>query len=503
MALPTLQPYWLKNYKNRNEGHLVRRTQFDAERREAWDNNARYFNRSNVETTKQRVWGSRESYEDSMQALDGLYKKNMKQDKQQRLEERRKRLSEMLLKETKEYEEELKAKRLGGAGRLLQMKERADELRADKEARRKEIAEQKLYDHWKQNAVELREIEADQLREHVVNSWADQVSDRQENLKSARQEDRRMDAVVERERLLALEKERAKEEEKKREQENLAADLRKQMKELKLRDEEAQMLKQEQEDLLKAQRRLEQAEEDRRLLDEARRKREFGRVLIRQHKAQMKRKSKEIQEALELDLKILEALAKKEDQDKIIETSRREKARADAEYMRQVVEQQLKLEQQREAELDMLYRDEAARMWTKREAEWERERLARERLMAEVLDVRRKQLDNKMEENKRRQQESIESREQLLRELEEVQRMTAREKSEEARLRKEREEEIQAQITSRREKAKEMQQIEREELERERREKEGYDRMLRHEADHMKATGPHARFVPRRRTAFE
>ena len=120
-----------------------------------------------------------------------------------------------------------------------------------------------------------------------------------------------------------------------------------------------------------------------------------------------------------------------------------------------------------------------------------------------------------MEENKRRQEESIESREQLLRELEEAQRMTAREKSEEAKLRREREEEIQAQveiwkytfvlllivnfpllssfietfrfytnflpptlylfwsfeieqITSRREKANEMKQIEREELERER-----------------------------------
>ena len=32
----------------------------------------------------------------------------------------------------------------------------------------------------------------------------------------------------------------------------------------------------------------------------------------------------------------------------------------------------------------VMCRDEAARMWTKREAEWERERLARERLMAEV-----------------------------------------------------------------------------------------------------------------------
>ena len=63
-----------------------------------------------------------------------------------------------------------------------------------------------------------------------------------------------------------------------------------------------------------------------------------------------------------------------------------------------------------------------------------------------MLDVRKKQLDDKMEENKRRQQESIESREELLRELEEVQRMTAREKVEEERQRREREEEIQAQV---------------------------------------------------------
>jgi len=38
----------------------------------------------------------------------------------------------------------------------------------------------------------------------------------------------------------------------------------------------------------------------------------------------------------ELDLKILSALAQKKDESKALETSRREKARADAEYMRQV-----------------------------------------------------------------------------------------------------------------------------------------------------------------------
>ena len=39
-----------------------------------------------------------------MQALDGLFKEDMKHEKQKRLEDRKKRLSEMLLKETKEFE---------------------------------------------------------------------------------------------------------------------------------------------------------------------------------------------------------------------------------------------------------------------------------------------------------------------------------------------------------------------------------------------------------------
>lgn len=60
--------------------------------------------------------------------------------------------------------------------------------------------------------------------------------------------------------------------------------------------------------------------------------------------------------------------------------------------------------------------------------------------------MRQRQLGEKMEDNRRRQQESIESREELLRELEQVQQLTAREKAEEERKRREREEEMQAQV---------------------------------------------------------
>ena len=53
----------------------------------------------------------------------------------------------------------------------------------------------------------------------------------------------------------------------------------------------------------------------------------------------------------------------------------------------QVFEEQMKLEQAREAELDMMYNDEAAKEWEKREREWAKERAARERLMKEVTFI--------------------------------------------------------------------------------------------------------------------
>ena len=51
-----------------------------------------------------------------------------------------------------------------------------------------------------------------------------------------------------------------------------------------------------------------------------------------------------------------------------------------------MVEEQLQLERAREAELETLYREEAARQWEKRENQWQREGAARERLMREVLE---------------------------------------------------------------------------------------------------------------------
>ena len=57
-------------------------------------------------------------------------------------------------------------------------------------------------------------------------------------------------------------------------------------------------------------------------------------------------------------------------------------------------------------------------MWEKREAEWAREKRAREELMAGVMVERQQQLADKMEQLKLHQGQLIEEREHLLRDIE-------------------------------------------------------------------------------------
>lgn len=121
-------------------------------------------------------------------------------------------------------------------------------------------------------------------------------------------------------------------------------------------------------------------------------------------------------------------------------------------------------------------REEARQVWEKREEEWERERKARERLMAEVrarlwggaalpkqggaglcsalplfgskqvLAEREQQIQQKMERNRQAQQESVRVREQLIQQLEAAWQLTQREQEAEAERKTARKEEQQAQV---------------------------------------------------------
>ncbi|NXC46056.1 TCHP protein, partial [Penelope pileata] len=358
------------------------------------------------------------------------------------LEQRRERLRELLGRERAALAEELR----GRGTEPGALRERGEALRAARERRRREVAERRLHEHWKQSSAELREVESELHRKHVLEAWGEQVKQKQQQEATEREEKKRYENEYEVRRREALERMRQEEEKRRLEGKKQAEMLLQQIEELKLQETEATKLKKEQENLLKQQWELESLEEERKQREEHRKKTELGRFLRHQCNAQLKRRAQQIQEELETDRQILAALLEKEDEDQRRQSARRERAVADVAWMKRVIEEQLQLEREREAELQTIFREEARKVWEKREEEWEREKRARDRLMSEVLAGRQRQIQEKMELNRRAQEESVKYREQLIKELEEANELTRREKEQEEEQKTARRRELEAQV---------------------------------------------------------
>ncbi|XP_034990269.2 trichoplein keratin filament-binding protein isoform X2 [Zootoca vivipara] len=442
MALPTIPSFW-NNRSRALEQQIVHHREQEARFRNLWELNSRYFQQSGVYSSKQAQWSSRHSYQQSMTAY---HREKLKEEKCLSLEQRRRRLQKLLFEEREMLAAELQELRLNKDADLSEKRRRNDELKSAREERRKQIAEDCLYECWKNNSAKLREVESKLHKEHVVEAWGDQLSQKQQREATEREEKIRAENKYEAARREALERMKEEEERRKQEERKQAEFLRQQMKELQLREVEATKLKKEEENLLRQHWELEALEAKRKCQEQERKKTELGRFLRHQYQAQLKRQAQRIQEELEKDRQILLALIEQEDKDQRLKSTRREQAVAVAAWMKGVIEEQLQLEKAREAELETVFREEAKQVWEKREQEWEKERKAQDRLMAEVLAERERQIRERMERNRQAQQESVKSREQLIQELEEAKQLTQREKEEEAALKTERRRELEAQL---------------------------------------------------------
>ncbi|NWX46726.1 TCHP protein, partial [Steatornis caripensis] len=290
------------------------------------------------------------------------------------------------------------------------------------------------------------QVESELQRKHVTEAWGDQLMQKTKQEATELEEKKSYENECEIARREALERMRQEEEKRRLEEKKQAETFLRQIEELKLQETEATKLKKEQENLLKQRWELENLEEERKQMEEHRKKKELGRFLRHQCHAQVKRRAQQMQEELEIDRQILIALLEKEDEAQRRQSARRERVVADVAWMKRVIEEQLQLEKEREAELQTVFGEEAKKVWEKREEEWEREKAARDRLMTEVLAGRQRQIQEKMEVNRRAQEESIKYREQLIKELEEAKELTRREQEQEEELKTARRQELEAQV---------------------------------------------------------
>ncbi|XP_042684619.1 trichoplein keratin filament-binding protein isoform X2 [Centrocercus urophasianus] len=326
---------------------LERRREQEAQSRLCWENYSRSLARAAICCSAQARWsaprGASGPSPGRRQAAERL----------EQLEQRRERLRELLSDERDTLEAELRA---GGGTEPEGERERCAELRAAREERRRRVAERLLHQHWKQNCAELREVESELHKKSVVESWGEQLKQKQQQGATELEERKLCENEYEIARREALERISQEEEKRRLENKKQAEMLLQQIEELKLREAEATKLKKEQEDLLKQQWELESLEEERKQMEEHRKKTELGRFLRHQCDAQLKRRAQQIQEELETDRQILLALLEKEEEDQRRQSERRERAVADAAWMRRVIEEQLQLEKEREAELQIIFR---------------------------------------------------------------------------------------------------------------------------------------------------
>ncbi|NXF71164.1 TCHP protein, partial [Sclerurus mexicanus] len=264
------------------------------------------------------------------------------------------------------------------------------------------------------------QVESELHKKPIIEAWGDQLTQKPEEEATELKEKKRYENEYKTVRREELERMREEEEKHQLEKRNQVEMLLQQIEELKLQETETKKLKKEKENLLKQQWELENLEEERKQMEEHRRKKEFGRFLRHQCGAQLKRRAQQIQEELEIDRQILSALLEREDEDQLWCSVHQEQAVAGVAWMKRVIEEQLQLEKEREAELETLFTEEAKKVWEKMEEEWEREKKARDRLMNEVFVGRQRQIQEKMRLNRRAQEDTMKYREQLIRELEEA-----------------------------------------------------------------------------------
>uniref|UniRef100_A0A8C8VKE5 Trichoplein keratin filament-binding protein n=1 Tax=Pelusios castaneus TaxID=367368 RepID=A0A8C8VKE5_9SAUR len=498
MALPTLPSRW-PGRSGALETRIVRQREQEAQWRRQWELNSRYFQHSGLCSAKQSQWSSRRSYQQSMNAY---HREKVKEEKKISLEQRQEQLRMLLYEEGELLAAELRELRLNKESDLNAIRERGEDLKSAREERRKKLAEELLYEHWKKNNAKLREIESELHKKHVINAWGDQLTEKKQQEVAEKEEKRRYENEYEIARREALERMKQEEEKRRLEEKKQAEVLVQQMEELKFREMEATKLKKEQENLLKQQWELEELEEERKQMEACRKKLELGRFLRHQYNAQLKRRAQQIQEELEMDRQILLALLEKEDEDQRLHSARREQAAADAAWMKHVIEEQLELEKEREAELETIFREEAKHVWEKREEEWERERKARDRLMNEVLAGRQRQIQEKMELNRHAQEESVKYREQLIRALEEAKELTCREREEEEELKTARKQELESQLTEHHLREQEERQRQREEEEEARLAEQHCEDLVQQEAKRMSERGYRSTPYRRPKTAW-
>ncbi|KAL7061470.1 hypothetical protein AAHC03_0538 [Spirometra sp. Aus1] len=300
------------------------------------------------------------------------------------------------------------------------MKQEYYRLAAEREAERSERANYSLHQQFVENDPQLRGIMRKTEEKNMMASWENEVNanneaQAQNALENMAYEEERAET---RHREDAVERQQRQE---RKEQDKRHVDfLQKQIQELKQREQEVNELNSERERLLAEKVRISELEEERQAIDEERRQQSYGKALLRQHAAALRRRSRQVQEDIETDMHWLSKVIEQQSLNYAHAQDAADRLRSEGTAMLSMLEDDLQRERARDAQLEDLYSQEAAEVWKKRNEQWVQEQNARTRLLNEILSARREQVNARLNEVRQLQAQKLAENECMQKQMEEA-----------------------------------------------------------------------------------
>jgi len=326
---------------------------------------------------------------------------------------RRKRLAQLLAAEQQAYEREMVEKEETPQQRMEKMAVRAYELKAKREAGQQRVVQEKLYQQWREGIDELRQADSKLFELQTLAARDRQVEEKEEAMAQEKKENAVFEALWQEGYMAKVEREDREREFKKERNEQAKNTLDTQLHLKVLREREAREVEaaeraemrhhwaaQEEEAAEQVVRDQLLAREERKKMDEF---------------AKIQRDQRELEDTTEKeqDRQFVLSVLAREKALAMQEEAEKEKARAKTIEFTEALKLEMARKAESEEQLIQMQHEEQERQWKKRYATWEKEELARRRLLEEVYADRAEQVALKAETRNAQKADILADRERI------------------------------------------------------------------------------------------
>ncbi|CAL4067220.1 unnamed protein product, partial [Meganyctiphanes norvegica] len=390
-ARPSSAKEWFEAYNHRRNE--------EALRLDDWKNTASHFQKREFQT---QVYNNIVHTNGIRQLEQANWK--VKEEKARKLKVRREKLWELLKADERKYEDERHRRyektRVRTYDRdaiypeVVMLQTRLEELKSKNAEERHKMVDNLAYEAWRKDHPKVRQMETERMNKFIQEAWVDQKQyKKDQQLKYEEERKKKETEALDLERQ-KMEEERLQEQERINRHAEWRNQLAQQVEEIKYREAEEKLLNAQDQNLEREKIRLQELIQRRNRMKDLRQRKELELCWARQYQLKLKKKAVDIQQELLEDEGIVEDLLRGLPDDSQQDDKLRQR-REEADWMKTVLEEQRKLEQMREKEYDLLFSEEAERVWMKRQSEWDKEQRTRDKLMKEVLSGIQQQIQEK------------------------------------------------------------------------------------------------------------